>query len=502
MTATPRESTAGPDVARDVPLSRRRLLQLSAASGTALLGGTTLLAGAAAATDPAGSRSSAPAPVTSSSDSSSPLVVPSPGPTANPATGVTFFSQADLEFEVLFGFGGTAYGVGEFGELITTVNQIQAAGPSYQTYYDNFVATGQRVAALADRERAAGHRASARLAYLRAAQYFDQALFFVLGTSTPDAEAAVYATMQRQWNRAAQLMDPPFERVAIPYGQSTLPGYFLRPSTSNVRRPTVIVNNGSDAQNLDTYAWGGAAAVERGWNALLFEGPGQGSMLFERQIPFRPDWEKVITPVVDWLVQRPDVDPSRIALTGWSFGGDLVARAAAYEPRLAAVCSDPGMTDPFASWPESVRSLFAPGATREAVNGAWNEGYVSAIDADPITKFTVSKRAEIYGKAELDAARAGKLFTDMWSFGHTIMQYNPVDTLHRITMPYLVTEYELDTAVSADQPATMYARVGSEQKKLVTFTTAQGAEYHCAPMAPQTRNQVVYDWIDRVFAKG
>ena len=181
--------------------------------------------------------------------------MPSPGPTANPATGVTFFSQADLEFEVLFGFGGTAYGAGEFGELITTVNQIQAAGPSYQTYYDNFVATGQRVAALADRERAAGHRASARSAYLRAAQYFDQALFFVLGTSTPDAEAAVYATMQRQWNRAAQLMDPPFERVAIPYGQSTLPGYFLRPSTANVRRPTVIVNNGSDAQNLDTYAW-------------------------------------------------------------------------------------------------------------------------------------------------------------------------------------------------------------------------------------------------------
>ena len=34
-------------------------------------------------------------------------------------------------------------------------------------------------------------------------------------------------------------------------------------------------------------------------------------------------------------------------------------------------------------------------------------------------------------------------------------------------------------------------------KALYTFTTAQGAEYHDAPMAPQARNQVVYDWLSR-----
>ncbi|MGH7910808.1 MAG: alpha/beta hydrolase family protein, partial [Candidatus Dormibacteraceae bacterium] len=219
------------------------------------------------------------------------------GPTANPATGVTFFSQFDLNFELLFALGGVAYGAGETGEIIATINQIQAAGVSYQSYYDGFVAMGTRVAALADDELKAGHLASARSAYLRAAQYFDQALFFVLGTSTPDLKATVYAAMQRQWNLAAQLMDPPFERVSIPYGSSSMPGYFLKSTTSNARRPTLIVNNGSDAQFLDVYAWAGAAGLERGYNVLLFEGPGQGSMLFERQIGFRPDWEHVITPV-------------------------------------------------------------------------------------------------------------------------------------------------------------------------------------------------------------
>jgi hypothetical protein len=80
---------------------------------------------------------------------------------------------------------------------------------------------------------------------------------------------------------------------------------------TRVRRPTVILNNGQDSQSVALYAYGGAAALERGYNALIFEGPGQGSMLFERQIPFRPDWEEVITPVVDCLLSHRDVDPSR-----------------------------------------------------------------------------------------------------------------------------------------------------------------------------------------------
>ncbi|HEX3946467.1 MAG TPA: alpha/beta fold hydrolase, partial [Acidimicrobiales bacterium] len=332
-------------------------------------------------------------------------------------------------------------------------------------------------------------------AYLRAAQYFDQALYFVLGTKTPSAEPTVFAAMQRQWNLAAQLMDPPFERVAIPYGKTTLPAYLLKPSSSNIPRPTVIVNNGSDAQNLDTYAWGGAAALERGWNALIFEGPGQGSMLFERKIPFRPDWEKVVTPIVDWLRGRPDVDSKRIALTGWSMGGELVARAAAFEPRLAAVVSDPGFISVWDAWPDTIRSVFDTTATKTQVNGTWQQGYIPVIEATATLKFTVVKRGEIYGRPYLEAARAGKIFTDMWSFGHALMKFDVTDVLHRVTMPYLVTHYELDALVPAGDPQKLYGGIASKRKKLVDFTVAQGAEYHCAPMAPQTRNQVVYDWI-------
>ncbi len=33
-------------------------------------------------------------------------------------------------------------------------------------------------------------------------------------------------------------------------------------------------------------------------------------------------------------------------------------------------------------------------------------------------------------------------------------------------------------------------------KKLVVFRSSQGAQFHDAPMAPQRRNQVVFDWLE------
>jgi hypothetical protein len=132
--------------------------------------------------------------------------------------------------------------------------------------------------------------------YLRAATYYDMCLYFILGTTARAQEAAAYTAMDRCWQGASALSDPPFERVRIPYQGTWLPGWLLRPDSRPGRRPTVILNNGQDSQSVALYAYGGAAALDCGYNALIFEGPGQGAMLFERQVPFRPDWEDVITP--------------------------------------------------------------------------------------------------------------------------------------------------------------------------------------------------------------
>ncbi|MGH2883900.1 MAG: hypothetical protein ACRDPA_14600 [Solirubrobacteraceae bacterium] len=65
----------------------------------------------------------------------------------------------------------------------------------------------------------------------------------------------------------------------------------------------------------------GQAGLDRGYNAVIFDGPGQQSMLFDRGVRFRPDWEHVSTLLVDFLKDRPEVDASQIVLCGSSQAG-------------------------------------------------------------------------------------------------------------------------------------------------------------------------------------
>jgi hypothetical protein len=410
------------------------------------------------------------------------------------------FAQQDLNFETLFTLGSAGYGAAEVGEVVTTINEINRRGASYQNYFDLFSALAQRTVALAGNQLGSGYKVSARSAYLRGAAYYDCCLFFVLGTRQRAQEASVYARMQHSWNQAAMLFEPTFQQVRIPYAGTWLPGYFRSCDSSPLPRPTVIINNGSDAQNIDLYVFGGAAALERGYNALIFEGPGQGSMLFERQIAYRPDWQNVITPIVDWLVARPDVDADRIALTGWSMCGCSVIQAAADEHRVAAVVADPGVLDVWTAWPESMQKLLASGLPKAEVNHIWATELVPHLDAGG--RFTLAKRSELFGRQFLLAARRGRMFTDLYALGKAIGQLNCAAAAPRIGCPTLVTAYEDDAFFAGrNQAGKVFSLLPKTiDKQLHWFTGAEGAEYHDAPMAPQTRNQVVFDWLDRVLA--
>src|SRR5690606_33623237 len=64
----------------------------------------------------------------------------------------------------------------------------------------------------------------------------------------------------------------------------------------------------------------------------------------------RYDWEKVITPVINSIIDRPEVDENKIVLLGVSQGGYWAVRAAAFEKRLKAIVADPGVCDVSSSW--------------------------------------------------------------------------------------------------------------------------------------------------------
>jgi len=399
-----------------------------------------------------------------------------------PAT--TFFAEEALNFQMLFAIGGAGYGASEVGEVLATFDRIHAKGDTYRASFDEFQRLGRRTRERADREREAGRTESARASYLRATMYLDQALFFTLASGTPTRahEGILYREMEKAWASAGALFRPRFTPVKIPYFAGHLPGWLLSPG-GKTRRPTVILNTGSDAQNIDMYVYGGAAALERGWNALIFEGPGQGANLFLRNQAFIPEWERVITPVVDWLRAHPKVDRRHISLVGQSFGGYLVARAAAFEHRLAAVVADPGVHDVFSDWrkslPPELLELLAAGR-RDEFNGFWNE-IPKHLNANERAGF--AKRAEIYGQGGgYEKMKLAERFT------------LSSELAGRITAPAAILSPELEQFFPG-QAKTMHRWIG-KRSTLIRFTVAEGAQFHCEPMAPQLRNERVFDWLE------
>ena len=104
------------------------------------------------------------------------------------------------------------------------------------------------------------------------------------------------------------------------------------------------MHSGFDGTAEELYYNRAVFAIKRGYHCLLFEGPGQGGVIRELNIPFRPNWETVVTPVVDFALKRKEVDPDAIALMGISFGGYLAPRAVAFEHRIRLVSQTAGST--------------------------------------------------------------------------------------------------------------------------------------------------------------
>jgi alpha-beta hydrolase superfamily lysophospholipase len=106
---------------------------------------------------------------------------------------------------------------------------------------------------------------------------------------------------------------------------------------------------------------------------LTFEGPGQGGVIRKQKIPFRHDWEKVVTPVVDYALttRTKEIDPNKIALMGISMGGYLAARVAAFEHHISACILYNGVYDGYdafvSSFPKSLLTAIENGNS-EVVN--------------------------------------------------------------------------------------------------------------------------------------
>jgi dienelactone hydrolase len=399
-----------------------------------------------------------------------------------------FPDDVQFWYETQRAFGAAEYGGALFGEVLSTSARIKAG--DYDSWYDAWNETADRVAKEAADQLSRGHRISARDSYLRATGYYFSSEFFLHANPEDPRIARAYRLSVECYKNCAALYDPPITPVEILYEHTTLPGYFHRVDGSDRPRPTVIMHTGFDGSAEEMHVSGARAAVERGYNVLAFDGPGQYGPLHREGLVFRPDWEKVVTPAVDFVLKQPGVDPKRIALMGISLGGVLAPRAAAFEKRLAALIANDGLYDYSAAHLATV-----PPEQRVAFEKSLKAEHAPAVDKmlEAIMKQSPTARwAFIHGMYATGATSPRGYFA-------RTLDYNLKDGVaEKISCPTLVCDAENDLFFKG-QPQELYDRLTCK-KTMVRFTTAEGAGAHCQVGASRLAFARMFDWLDETLA--
>ena len=137
------------------------------------------------------------------------------------------------------------------------------------------------------------------------------------------------------------------ELFTVPFEGVDLPGYLIRPPGEE-RPPIVLLVPGGDSTKEELYDFA-LHIVARGMAVASFDGPGQGFV--SRFTKIRPDFEVPIRAVTDHLVAREDLDSSRLAVGGISYGGLFACRAAAFDDRVKAAVSVSSWYTPAGRYP-------------------------------------------------------------------------------------------------------------------------------------------------------
>jgi len=399
-----------------------------------------------------------------------------------------FPDNAQFWYEARRAFGAASYGASEFGEVLVTAGRIRPG--DFDSWYEEWNRIAEKVGREAADQLARSHHISARDSFLRAATYYCASEFFLHGNPRDPRITNAYQKSVECYKACAELFDPPIEPVEIRYEHTTLPGYFHRVDHSDRKRPLLIIHSGFDgASAQEVHDSGARAAVERGYNVLAFDGPGQFGPLHREGLHFRPDWEKVVTPVVDFVLKLPGVDPNRIALMGFSFGGELAPRAAAFEKRIAALIANDGVYDYGAAnltlVPAELRAAFVQMLTAKEAPQV-DQMIEAAIKDSTTVAWAITHGMYAMG---LPTPRAYLAAAQDYNLRNGIAE--------AISCPTLVCEAEGDIFFKG-QPQELFDHLTCP-KTFMRFTESEGAGAHCQVGAGRLALARMYDWLDQTF---
>ena len=391
-----------------------------------------------------------------------------------------FFRSEFFDFESIRILGTAPSGGCEPGEFLEAISKIKRHDP--ESWYSAWMEQVDRVEDVAKRAEQSGEKVQARRAWLRLSNYLRASAYML----PPEDQRVLQSAEQsiRCFRRAIPLMEGEVIVAAIPYEKGqTLDAYLFLPPPSkklrNRKTPVLINCGGADSTQEELYFLYGVTGPEIGYAVLTFDGPGQGMALKRDNIPMRPDYEFVVSLVLDHLSglaeQYPDfeLDMDHVAISGVTMGGYYALRGAT-NPRIHACIS----VDPF-------YSLWTLALTRmpQWYANLWESGWISdgffnwsiqthmRVDFPSRWEFSLGRRM-MGTKTPAETLRRFQLFSlDNFEVGRTV--------LDQVTCPVLITGAAKTLYASAETSTTVIHRLlkrvpEGEKKVWVPGTPGQG----------------------------
>ena len=363
--------------------------------------------------------------------------------------------------------GMAPYGVVALEEMDRACERLRVRQGEPQAWWEEWTAIARAVEKKAEEAAGKGRKMTAGDYYLRAGNYFYNAERFIL----PGPEKLEMGKRAfRCYHAGIRNRYPNIEFVEVPYEGTTLPGLFIKAQGASGPAPTVVVVNGMDNCKEMSIFFAGLEFSRRGFNALCLDGPGQGESLRLRGIHSRYDYEVPGSAAYDFLAGRSDVDPRRVAIMGYSFGGYYSSRIAAFEKRYAACIALSALHWDLAAWQLRIKEKARTEPGTIAQSNFQFQWVVDAPDQDEA----------------IERAR----------------QFTLKDVAQNIACPFVVTHGGNDRVVPVENAPKLYEAVGSKHKTIKIFSTEEGGAEHAHVDNRQVGIDFVADWLDETLSGG
>lgn len=380
------------------------------------------------------------------------------------------FKDSDMDFT--FGsmvLGATVNRGCEIGEAFRTAANIKDGDAA--SWQEEWAKTARLVEARGEQSLAGGHKVSARDQFQRASYYYRLALLAML---PDDPRLREYARKSRSLlKKAGELFDPPLEYFEIPFEGTVLPGFFRKAAAGTKPVKTLIMIGGGETFAEDLFFYIAPQTYDRGYNFMTVDLPGQGLLPLEGKF-FRRDMFVPMKAVVDYALGRPEVDPQRLAVYGYSGGGGFVPQAAMHDQRIKAIAMNSCVVD--------ARPLFA---TMPVVKATQKEiASWSSFHGNTVKLVCWRWGVPMDKPAGLVEANEG-------------FRFDPA----KVAVPALVIvgEGEYKSEEVKRQQQLCLDNLPNLRKKFVVTPAMEGAANHCVMENRSLVSQVLFDWLDELF---